>query len=81
MYAQVARFVGNRKDLTEDRLDGLEELVMDSTKAQAVFEAARMSMGKLHVFVDSWLFIAEWTRPLCEHVDVHVSTCTCTCIS
>ena len=46
LFARVVRYVGSRKDLTEERLDGLEEIVMDSTKAQAIFEAARMSMGE-----------------------------------
>lgn len=54
MYAQVARFVGNRKDLTDEQLDGLEEIVMDSTKALAIFEAARMSMGKWARIVVCW---------------------------
>lgn len=45
LYAKVARFIGSRKDLTEDKLEELEELVMDTTKAQAIFEAARVSMG------------------------------------
>lgn len=42
---QVVKLIGSRKDLTEDRLDELEELVMDSTKAEAIFDAAKMSMG------------------------------------
>ena len=41
------KFIGSRKDLTDDKLDGLEELVMDSTKAEAIFDAAKMSMGML----------------------------------
>ena len=32
--------------MTEDKLEGLEELVMDTVKAQAIFEAARVSMGE-----------------------------------
>ena len=46
MYARVAHYVGDRKTLSEERTEGLEEVVMDSTKAQAIVEAARMSMGK-----------------------------------
>lgn len=45
MYAKVAKYVKSRKDLTEDMLEGLEEILMDSSKAQAVMEASRMSMG------------------------------------
>ena len=47
----MVRFIGSRKDLTEDKLDDLEEIVMDSTKCQAIFEAARMSMGKYQFFL------------------------------
>lgn len=46
LYARVANYVGDRKTLNEERLEGLEEIIMDSTKAQAIVEAARMSMGK-----------------------------------
>jgi len=46
MYAKVAKYVKSRKDLTEDMLEGLEEILMDSSKAQAILEASRMSMGK-----------------------------------
>lgn len=46
MYARVAYYVGDRKTLSEDKLEGLEDIILDSTKAQAVIESARMSMGK-----------------------------------
>ncbi len=42
---KAVKFIGSRKALTEDKLDDLEELVMDSTKAQAIWEASKMSMG------------------------------------
>lgn len=44
-YAKVAQYIGNRKDFTADKMEGLEELLMDSTKAETIFEAAKMSMG------------------------------------
>ena len=47
MYARVARYIGDRKSLNEEKMEGLEEIVLDSTKAQAIVEAARMSMGEL----------------------------------
>lgn len=46
MYFQVMQYIGERKSLTEDRLPGLEEIVMDSAKARAVYNAARSSIGK-----------------------------------
>ena len=59
LYAKVSRFVGSRKNLTEDRLDELEELVLDSTKAQAIFEAAKVSMGE-----SASLIRAPWVSQL-----------------
>ena len=46
LYAKAVHFIGTRKNLTEDKLEGLEEIVMDSTKAEAIFEAGKMSMGE-----------------------------------
>jgi len=45
MFAKVARFIKNRKELTEDKLEALEEIVMDSGKAQAILDATKSSMG------------------------------------
>lgn len=46
MYAKVAFFLKSRKDFTEDKLEGLEEIVMDAGKAKAIFDASKSSMGK-----------------------------------
>lgn len=45
MYAKVAKFIKNRKDLCEESLPGLEEITMDSAKAQAIIDASKSSMG------------------------------------
>ena len=45
MYAKVVKYVKSRKDLTEDMLEGLEEILMDSSIAQAVMEASRCQWG------------------------------------
>ncbi|XP_041050286.1 nucleolar protein 56 isoform X1 [Carcharodon carcharias] len=45
MYCRLAKLIGNRKELTEESLEPLEEIVMDSAKAQAILDAARSSMG------------------------------------
>lgn len=45
MYSCVVHFVKNRKELDESKLDQLEEIIGDSEKAQAVFDASRSSMG------------------------------------
>ncbi|KAL7854071.1 hypothetical protein AOLI_G00209150 [Acnodon oligacanthus] len=44
-YCKLARLIGNRKELSEESLETLEEVTMDSAKAQAILEASRSSMG------------------------------------
>uniref|UniRef100_A0A8C3RV95 Nucleolar protein 56 n=1 Tax=Chelydra serpentina TaxID=8475 RepID=A0A8C3RV95_CHESE len=44
-YCRLAKCIGNRKELSEESLEGLEEIVMDSAKAQAILDASRSSMG------------------------------------
>ncbi|XP_076609894.1 nucleolar protein 56 [Chaetodon auriga] len=45
MYCRLAQLIGNRKELSEESLESLEEVVMDSAKAQSILEASRSSMG------------------------------------
>ncbi|NXT26029.1 NOP56 protein, partial [Syrrhaptes paradoxus] len=52
-YCRLAKFIGNRRELSEESLEGLEEIVMDAAKAQAILEASRSSMG-------------EWGGGLCQ---------------
>uniref|UniRef100_A0A3Q0SL99 Nucleolar protein 56 n=1 Tax=Amphilophus citrinellus TaxID=61819 RepID=A0A3Q0SL99_AMPCI len=44
MYCRLAQLIGNRKELSEESLESLEEVVMDNAKAQAILDAARSSM-------------------------------------
>ncbi|XP_071947903.1 nucleolar protein 56-like [Antedon mediterranea] len=44
-YAKVTKFIKSRDDLSEDSLEGLEEITMDSAKAQAIYDASKSSMG------------------------------------
>ena len=46
MYAKVAKFIKNRKELMDESVEPLEEIVMDSAKAQAILDASRSSMGQ-----------------------------------
>ncbi|XP_068598764.1 nucleolar protein 56 isoform X2 [Brachionichthys hirsutus] len=45
MYCRTAQLIGNRKELSEENLASLEEVVMDAAKAQAILDASRSSMG------------------------------------
>nr|XP_004611059.1 unnamed protein product [Sorex araneus] len=44
-YCRVAQFIGNRRELNEEKLEKLEELTMDGAKARAILDASRSSMG------------------------------------
>lgn len=44
-YAKVAQFIKDRKTLSDESLEGLEEILMDSAAAQAIIDASKMSMG------------------------------------
>ncbi|XP_055288718.1 nucleolar protein 56 [Moschus berezovskii] len=44
-YCRLAQFIGNRKELNEEKLEKLEELTMDAAKAKAILDASRSSMG------------------------------------
>ncbi|KAG3262956.1 nucleolar protein 56 isoform X1 [Ictidomys tridecemlineatus] len=44
-YCRLAQFIGNRKELSEEKLEKLEELTMDGAKAKAILDASRSSMG------------------------------------
>lgn len=44
-FAQLAKFIKNKKTLSEESLPGLEEIVNDRDTAQKILDAARASMG------------------------------------
>ncbi|TEA25848.1 hypothetical protein DBR06_SOUSAS28310005 [Sousa chinensis] len=44
-YCRLAQFIGNRRELNEEKLEKLEELTMDAAKAKAILDASRSSMG------------------------------------
>ncbi|XP_050176978.1 nucleolar protein 56 [Myiozetetes cayanensis] len=77
MYCQVAKFIGNRRELSEESLEGLEEIVMDSAKAQAILEASRSSMGmdispldliNIESFSRRVISLSEYRRGLQEYL-------------
>jgi len=45
LFARCVKEIKNRKDLTAEKLEALEAIVMDSAKAQAIVDAGKMSMG------------------------------------
>ena len=45
MFAKLTNVLGDRAKLTLDLEEQVEEIVMDSAKTHAIFEAAKSSMG------------------------------------
>jgi len=45
LYARVVKLIKNRKELTAEKLEELETILMDSSRAQAVIDASKSSMG------------------------------------
>ncbi|XP_064509745.1 nucleolar protein 56 [Pseudopipra pipra] len=77
LYCRVAKFIGNRRELSEESLEGLEEIVMDSAKAQAILEASRSSMGmdispldliNIESFSRRVISLSEYRRGLQEYL-------------
>lgn len=46
-FARLAKLIGRRTSLNADSQEMLEEVVMDTAKAQQIIEASKTSMGKL----------------------------------
>lgn len=77
MYAKVAKYIGNRKELDESKLEGLEEIVMDSAKAEAILAASRSSMGmdispidllNIETFAVRVVALADYRQGLAEYL-------------
>uniref|UniRef100_A0A0A9YCK6 Nucleolar protein 56 n=1 Tax=Lygus hesperus TaxID=30085 RepID=A0A0A9YCK6_LYGHE len=45
LYAKAANIIMNRKEFTDEKMDQLEEVLMDRSKAEAILEASKSSMG------------------------------------
>ena len=61
--------IKNRKELTDEKLNSLEEVVMDSVKARAIIDASKSSMGmdisildllNIELFADRVIALAEY---------------------
>ncbi|XP_053991642.1 nucleolar protein 56 [Hylaeus anthracinus] len=77
MYAKVAQLIKNRKELTEEKLEALEEVVMDSVKAQAIIDASKSSMGmdispvdllNIEMFAARVIALADYRKQLAEYL-------------
>lgn len=83
MYAKVAQFIKNRKELSDEKLEGLEEIVMDSGKAQAIIDASKSSMGmdispidlmNIEMFAGRVVALADYRKQLAEYLRSKMSS-------
>ncbi|XP_055853274.1 nucleolar protein 56 [Episyrphus balteatus] len=77
IFAKSAKFIKDRKTLTQDKLEQLEEIVMDSSKAQAIIDAGKMSMGmdisvvdliNIEMFAERVVKLSEYRKKLSEYL-------------
>lgn len=77
MYAKVAQFIKDRKSLTEESVEALEEILMDTEKAQAIVQASKMSMGmdispidliNIQMFAGRVIRLADYRKQLSEYL-------------
>ena len=77
LYARCVKVLKNRKELAENILDTLEEIVMDSSKAKAIVDASKSSMGmdisvidlmNIDRFADRVVALAEYRKELVEYL-------------
>ncbi|XP_014614427.1 PREDICTED: nucleolar protein 56 [Polistes canadensis] len=77
MFAKVTQLIKNRKELTEEKLEALEQIVMDSAKAQAIIDASKSSMGmdinpvdllNIELFAKRVIGLADYRKELSEYL-------------
>merc|ERR1712108_120569 len=83
LYAKVVKLVKNRKELTADKLDELEAILMDSARAQAVIDASKSSMGmdispvdllNIDMFASRVIGITEYRKELSTYLRSKMSS-------
>ncbi|KAK0082643.1 hypothetical protein PV325_010055 [Microctonus aethiopoides] len=82
-YAKLAKLIKNRKELNDDKLAELEEIVMDSAKAQAIIDASKSSMGmdispvdliNIEMFAGRVIALADYRKQLAEYLRAKMSS-------
>lgn len=77
LYAKCAHHIKDRKSLTDDSVEGLEEILMDSSKAAAIVSASKMSMGmdiseidlmNIEMFAKRVVNLSEYRKQLSEYL-------------
>merc|ERR1739844_59574 len=76
-FAKCVKVVKNRKELTDEAITKLEEVIMDSAKAKAVVDASKTSMGmdisqvdlmNIDMFANRVVALAEYRKELSKYL-------------
>jgi len=79
LFAKCVKVIKNRKDLTAEKLEALEAIVMDSAKAQAIIDASKSSMGmdispvdliNIDMFASRVVGLTEYRKELSEYLQM-----------
>lgn len=77
LYAKLAKYIGDIKELSEDKLEGLIEILGDEDKAREILVAAKASMGQelspidfinVQMFAQRVMDLAEYRKKLHEYL-------------
>ena len=83
LYAKTVKLIRSRASLNEDSLAGLEELLMDSAKAQQVIDLSKSSMGmdiseidliNIMSFADRVVSLSEYRLNLHEYLKARMGS-------
>lgn len=81
-YARLAKLIKNRKELTDDLFEDIENIVMDSSKAQAIIDASKSSMGmdinqvdllNIEMFATRVISLADYRKQLATYLHTKMS--------
>merc|ERR1711976_1104953 len=76
-FAKCVKVIKNRKELSEETITALEEVVMDSAKAKAIVDASKTSMGmdisqvdlmNIDMFANRVVALAEYRKELAKYL-------------
>ncbi|KAK1433904.1 hypothetical protein QVD17_10822 [Tagetes erecta] len=82
LYAKLAKFIEDKSELSEDKLEGLIEILGDEDKAKEVIEAAKASMGQdlspidlinVKMFAQRVMDLAEYRKKLYDYLVAKMS--------
>merc|ERR1712021_318243 len=81
-FAKCVKVIKNRKELTEEAIAKLEVVVMDSSKAKAIVDASKTSMGmdisqvdlmNIDMFANRVVALAEYRKELAKYLQDKMS--------